>query len=112
MHVETGDVQHVVHTVEVERPRIIKQIVQKPIIQEKINRVTKHVEVQLSQFTDDIPVVVQRQIPIVVQTVQKTIESSQLQDMDEVVDGLCGVGRTGSTGARHGGDSQDLTVGM
>ena len=89
MHVETGDVQHVVHTVEVERPRIIKQTVQKPIIQEKINRVTKHVEVQLSQFTDkvvDIPVVVQRQIPIVVRTVQKTIEISQLQDIDEVVD--------------------------
>ena len=89
MHVETGDVQHVVHTVEVERPRIIKQTVQKPIIQEKINRVTEHVEGQLSQFTDKvdgIPVVVQRQIPIAVQTVQKTIESSQLQDIDEVVD--------------------------
>ena len=93
MHAETGEVithvQHVVHTVEVERPRIIKQTVQKPIIQEKINRVTKHVEAQLSQFTDkvvDIPVVVQRQIPIAVQTVQKTIESSQLQDIDEVVD--------------------------
>ena len=93
MHAETGDlnthVQHVVHTVDVERPRIIKQTVQKPIIQEKINRVTKHVGDQLSQFTDkvvDIPVVVQRQISIVVQTVQKTIESSQLQDIDEVVD--------------------------
>ena len=93
MHVETGEVnthvQHVVHTVEVERPKIIKQTVQKPIIQEKINRVTKHVEVQLSQFTDkivDIPVVVQRQIPIVIRTVQKTIEISQLQDIDEVVD--------------------------
>ena len=93
MHAETGDVithvQRVVHTVEVERPSIIKQTVQKPIIQEKINRVTKHVEAQLSQFTDkvvDIPVVVQRQIPIAVQTVQKTIESSQLQDIDEVVD--------------------------
>ena len=69
--------------------RIVKQTVQRPIIQEKINWVTKHVEVQLSQFTDkvvDIPVAVQRQIPIVVQTVQKTIESSQLQDIDEVVD--------------------------
>ena len=93
MHAETGEVithvQHVVHTVEVERPRIIKQTVQKPIIQEKINRVTKHVEGQLSQFTDkvvDIPVVVQRQIPIAVQTVQKTIEISQWQDIDEVVD--------------------------
>ena len=69
--------------------RIVKQTVQRPIIQEKISRVTKHVEVQLLQFTDkvvDIPVVVQRQIPIAVQTVQKTIESSQLQDIDEVVD--------------------------
>ena len=94
MHVETRDVQHVVHTVEVERPRIIKQTVQKPIIQEKINRVIKHVEVQLSQFTDkvvDIPVVVQRQIPVAVQTVQKTIESSQLQDIDEVVDVFVGL---------------------
>ena len=47
--------------------------VQKPIIQEKINPVTKHVEVPLSQFTDkamDIPVVAQRQI--FTETVQKT----------------------------------------
>ena len=95
MHAETstGDVithvQHGVHTVEVERPRIIKQTVQKPIIQEKINRVTKHVEVQLSQFTDkvvDIPVVVQRQIPIVVRTVQKTTDIPQLQCIDKVID--------------------------
>ena len=95
MHAETstGDVithvQHVVHTVEVERPRIIKQTVQKTIIQEKINRVTKHVEVQLSQFTDkvvDIPVVVQRQIPIVVRTVQKTTDIPQLQCIDKVID--------------------------
>ena len=81
-------VQHVVHTVEVERPRIIKQTVQKPIIQEKINPVTKHVEVPLSQFTGksmNIPVVAQRQIPMD-QTVQKTMEISQLQCVDEVID--------------------------
>ena len=77
MHVETstGDVnthvQHVVHTVEVERPRIIKQTVQEPIIQEKI----------LLQFINKVI-----DNPIVVQTVQKTIEISQLQDIDEVVD--------------------------
>ena len=92
MHTETGEVnthvQHVVHTVEVERPRIIKQTVQKPIIQEKINRVTKHVEVQLSQFTDkvvDIPVVVQRQVPIVIRTVQKTTDIPQLPCIDKVM---------------------------
>ena len=86
MHPETstGDVntyvQHVVHTVEVERPRIIEQTVQKPIIQEKIPEL---------QFTDkvvDIPVVVQRQIPIVVRTVQKTTDIPQLQCIDKVID--------------------------
>ena len=87
-HIETstGDVS--VHTVEVERLRIIKQTVQKPIIQEKINQVTKHVEVQLSQFTDkvvDIPVVVQRQIPIVIRTVQKTTDIPQLPCIDKVM---------------------------
>ena len=41
-------VQHIVDTVEVERPKIIKQTGQKTIIQEKINQVTKHVEVPLS----------------------------------------------------------------
>ena len=39
-------VQHVVDTVEVEKPKLVKETVQrkKPIIQEKINQVTKHVE--------------------------------------------------------------------
>ena len=81
-------VQHVVNTVEVERPKIIKQIGQKTIIQEKINQVTKHVEVPLSQFIDkivEIPVVAQRQISTV-QTVQKRIEISQLQITDKVTD--------------------------
>ena len=81
--------QHVVDTVEVERPTIIDETVQKPIIQEKINQVTKHVEVLLSQFTDkamDIPVVAQRRILPMTQTVQKTIEIPQLQCIDEVID--------------------------
>ena len=68
--------QHVVNTVEVERPKIIKQTGQKPIIQEKINQVTKHVEVPLSQFTGkvvDIPVVARREV-------------SQSQYLDQVVD--------------------------
>ena len=80
-------VQHVVDTVEVERPKIIDGTVQKPIIQEKINPVTKHVEVSLSQFTDkamDIPVVAQRQISR--ETVQKSTEIPQLRYCDQVVD--------------------------
>ena len=83
-------VQHVVNAVEVEKSEIIKQIVQrkKPIIQEKINQVTKHVEVPLSQFTDkvvDKPVVTQRQISMD-QTVQKITEIPQLQFADHVND--------------------------
>ena len=97
-------VQHVVDTVKVEKPEIIKQTVQKSIIQEK----TRHVEVPvlqivkktveipgtLLQFTDkvvDIPVVVQRQIPIVVRTVQKTTDIPQLQCIDKVIDVLVGL---------------------
>ena len=79
--------QHVIDTVEVERPKIIDETVQKSIIQEKINPVTKHVEVPLSQFTGkamNIPVVAQRQI--FTETVQKTIEIPQLQCIDEVID--------------------------
>ena len=79
--------QHVVNTVEVEKSKIIKQTGQKSNIQEKINPVTKHVEVPLSQFTGkamDIPVAAQRQISM--ETVQKSIETPQLQYGDEVVD--------------------------
>ena len=60
MHAETstGDVnthvQHVVNAVEVEKSEIIKQTVQKPIIQEKIDQVTKHVEMPELQFTDKV----------------------------------------------------------
>ena len=105
MHAETSTggvnthVQHVVDTVKVEKPEIINQTVQKSIIQEK----TRHVEIQvlqivkktveipgtLLQFTDkvvDNPVVVQRQIPIVVRTVQKITDIPQLQCIDKVID--------------------------
>ena len=74
-------VQHVVNTVEVERPKIIDETVQKPIIQEKINQVTKHIKIPQVQFldkADDMLVDVQRQIPMA-QTVQKTTEIIQLQ---------------------------------
>ena len=70
-------VQHVVDTVEVE----------KHIIQEKINQETKRIEVS-PQFIDkavDIPVVAQRQAHMN-QMVQKTVEISQLQHTDQVVD--------------------------
>ena len=89
----TTHFQHVVNTIEVEKPKIIKETAQrkKPITQEKINQATKHVEVPevpLSQFTDkviDKPVVAQRQIPMV-QAVQKTMEIPQLQYVDETTD--------------------------
>ena len=84
-------VQHVVDTVD------------KRIIQEKIIQVTRHVEIPLLQFTDnvvdisvvaqrqisqlqsadqvvDVPVVVVRQVPQV-HVVMKTVETSQLQSV-------------------------------
>ena len=83
-------VQHVVDTVEVEKPKITELTVQrkKPIIQEKMNQVTKPIEIPQVQFldeVDEIPVVAQRQIPID-QTVRKTVETPQLQVIDKVVD--------------------------
>ena len=96
-------VQHVVNAVEVEKSEIIEGTVQrkKPIIQEKINQVTRHVEipvlqiiektvetpVTLLQFTDkvvNIPVLAQRQISR--ETVQKSTEIPQLRYCDQVVD--------------------------
>ena len=88
-------VQHVVNTAEVERPKIIKQTVQKPIIQEKINQVTKHIEVPL--FLNKIPdmsVVAQRLVHMVqkameapqVQVVEKTVEGPQLQIVDKTAE--------------------------
>ena len=78
-------VQHVVNTVEVEKPKLIKETVQrkKPIIQEKINQMAKHVEVPQVQFldkADDMPVVVQRQVYMTpeIQTVQGAQTSENL----------------------------------
>ena len=64
--------QHIVNTVEVEKPEIIelteiiKMTVQrkKLIIQEKINQGTKPIEFPLAQFTDKVVVT----CPVVVQT--------------------------------------------
>ena len=60
----------------------------KPIIQEKINQVTKHFEVPQVQFpnkVDEMPVGVQRQISMI-RAVQKTTETSQLQCINEAID--------------------------
>ena len=59
-------VQHVVNTVEVERPKLIKETVQ-----EKINHVTKHVKVQQ------------------VQVVAETAEIPQVQFLDKVDENPC-----------------------
>ena len=74
-----------------EKPKKFKETVQrkKSIIQEKINQVTKHVEVPQVQFpnkVDEMPVGVQRQITMV-QAIQKTMEIPQLQCVDEAIDG-------------------------
>ena len=77
-------VQHVVNTVEVERPKFVKETVQ-----EKINHVTKHIKIPQVHFlnkVDDMLVDVQRQILPMAQTVQKTTEIPQLQCVDKVVD--------------------------
>ena len=77
-------VQHVVNTVEVERPKLAKETVQ-----EKINQVTKHIKIPQVQFlnkVDDMLVDVQQQIRPMAQTVQKTTEIPQLQFPDQVVD--------------------------
>ena len=56
-------VQHVVNTVKVEKPKIIKQTMQKPVIQEKINQATKRIEVpQFLNEVVDMLDAVQRQI--------------------------------------------------
>ena len=53
-------VQHVVNAVEVEMPKIIKETVhgEKPVSKEKMNQMTKHIDVPPLQFIDkavDIP---------------------------------------------------------
>ena len=76
--------QHVVNTIEVERPKLAKETVQ-----EKINQVTKHIKIPQVQFlnkVDDMLVDVQQQIRPMAQTVQKTTEIPQLQFPDQVVD--------------------------
>ena len=76
-------VQHVVNTVEVERPKLVKETVQ-----EKINQVTKHIKIPQVQFlnkVDDMLVDVQRQIPVA-QTMQKAMEVPPLQYVNRVVD--------------------------
>ena len=87
-------VQHVVNTVEVERPKIIKQTGQKTIIQEKINQVTKVQTVQTSieipqlQYCDeviDVPVVLVVHVPQS-QVVTETAEIPQLHVAGKVVD--------------------------
>ena len=83
-------VQHVVNTVELEMPKIIKETVQRkrPIIQEKIDRVTKHIKIPPVQFctkVDAMPVAAQRQAPTA-QIVQKAMEVPQLQFTNKVND--------------------------
>ena len=90
-HVVNTHVQHVVNTVEVERPKLIKETQhrKKPIINEKINQVTKDIKIPQVQFlnkVDDMLVDVQQQIRPMTQTVQKTTEILQLQFPDQVVD--------------------------
>ena len=83
-HVVNTHVQHVVNTVEVERPKLAKETVQ-----EKINQVTKHIKIPQVQFlnkVDDMLVDVQQQIHPMAQTVQKITEIPQLQFPDQVVD--------------------------
>ena len=83
-HVVNTHVQHVVNTVEVERPKLAKETVQ-----ETINQVTKHIRIPQVQFlnkVDDMLVDVQQQIRPMTQTVQKSTEIPQLQFLDQVVD--------------------------
>ena len=95
-------VQHVVNAVEAEMPRIIKETVQRkrPVVNEKINQMTKHHEVpqvqvvaetaeipqvQFLNKVDEMPVGVQRQISMI-PTVQKTMETPQSQCIDKMID--------------------------
>ena len=73
-------VQHVVNTVKVDKPKIIKQTLQKPVIQEKINKATKRVEVP--QFLNEVvytPVIMQRQAPLI-----QTVQTGQFFDIPVV----------------------------
>ena len=103
-------VQHVVNTVEVVTPKIVKEAVRgKKVIQEKINQIAEHIknpQIQFSNKVDEMPVVAQRQNHMV-QTVQKTKEIPQLWCIDEVVGipvGQC------FKGPGRGEDSRNRTV--
>ena len=109
-------VQHVVNTVQVEEPKLIKETVQrkKAIDQEKINQVTKHIDVPQVQFldkADDMPVVVQRQVYMTPE-IQRSPGRSELRKFGHCAyspagtSGNCGGGRDrrrcgGCTGPRH-----------
>ena len=81
-------VQYLVSTVKVERPKIIKQTVQKPVIQEKINQVIKRIEVpQFLNEVVDMLDAVQRQVSMV-QKILKIIENLQLQIVEQIVEVL------------------------
>ena len=76
-------VQHVVNTVEVETPKIIKDAVRgkKSVIREKINQVAEHIKNPQIPYTNkvvdlmkDVFVVMQQQMPV-----QKIAETSQSQ---------------------------------
>ena len=100
--VTNPQVQHVVNTVEAEMPKIVKETVQRkwPVINEKINQVTKHPEVPQVQVSEktvgipqlecidklvDVPVVLVAQVPHV-QVVAETVEISQLQAVEKIVE--------------------------
>ena len=70
-------VLHVVNTVEVEKPKFIKETVQrkKPIIQETINQLTKHIDVPQVQVVAETAEIPQ------LQTVEKIAEILQTQTM-------------------------------
>ena len=80
-------VQHVVDTVEVEKPKITELTVQRkePIIQEKMIHVTKPIEFPQAQFLNkagDMLVGMQRHV-LMAQTVQKAMEVPPLQSVDK-----------------------------
>ena len=126
-------VQHVVDTVEVEKPKITELTVQrkkpfiqekinqvleltvqrkKPITQEKMNQVTKPIEFPQAQFLDkagDMLVGMQRHVPMA-QTVRKTVEVPPLPFINKVVDTtLCGT-EADLHGPDYSEDHRDSTV--
>ena len=83
-------VQYVIDTVGVEKSKIIEETVErmKPIIQEKISQVTKHIYFPQLQFLNkfvDMPVVGQRQASMVEKT-QTTIHVPQAQVVEKTAE--------------------------